>query len=130
MVWRVKAPRSVWFRYGIAVGFVALASVARWQLRGVLGERAPSAVYILATLLAAAFAGFGPSFLALGLGFVVVATSWFVFPWGDPLVTVAVDLSLNFALGLAIIFYVQLARARRDQLEREGAERRETEEAH
>ena len=67
-LWMFKPPRSFWLRYGIALFAFLLALVARWGLTDLLGTRAPGAIFLLATLFSAVFAGLYPSLLTLFIG--------------------------------------------------------------
>ncbi|MGE3805550.1 MAG: DUF4118 domain-containing protein, partial [Gemmataceae bacterium] len=62
--------QNLLFRYGLAIGSVALATWMRWLLEPVLGEHFPFGFAYIAVLLTAWLGGWGPSLVAFVLALV------------------------------------------------------------
>ena len=62
--------RSTVLRYGIAIGSVGLALLARAAIAPLLGDKLPFIWFLVAVAAAAWFGGSGPSRLSMALGFV------------------------------------------------------------
>jgi PAS domain S-box-containing protein len=69
-------------RYGLAVAWVALDTVARLVVDPLLGDRHPFSLYYIAVLVAVALHGFGPAVLAV-LSAACAASYFFVPPYGS-----------------------------------------------
>ena len=88
-------------RYLAALACVALASVVRWLLDPVLGNRSPYLFQIIAVLFSARYFGFGPALLGLFLGTSPVYYTMAVHPPPNFSLT-----SLRFWLIMAIFYGV------------------------
>ena len=116
--------------YGAAAATVAGATVARWLLDPMLGDRFPFITYFLAVVIAAWFAGFRPAVAATLLGLLL---SWYVFiptrnSWTVDRPSDVVGLGVFVVVGLAISGFsgaLHDARRRSAAAERETAEHAE-----
>ncbi len=132
-------------RYGVAVGAVLLATLARWLLDGVLGGHLLFLGYYIAVVIAAWLGGFGPALLADVLGCLVVSLLFLPPRYSLDLSAKAnlVSLASFFGLSIAIgligrslrlaqrrgVESAQEALARQKQLEQEIVQRMRSEEA-
>lgn len=66
-------------RYGFAILTTVLATLARLELDGTLGDRVPFGLYIISVVLTAMVAGTGPAILSLAGG-IIAAAHWIVEP--------------------------------------------------
>ncbi len=118
-------------RYGLALAAVALATVIGRVLDPILGTHHRFTTFIIAVLIAAWFAGPGPSVSALLLG-LLASTFFFVPPAHSLRIAEATDvfgLAFHLIVGSAIIVICQACRAAEGQLRWEVAERRRVEQS-
>src|SRR6185369_4889239 len=113
----VSARREVW-RYGVAVGAVGLAILARLLLRDKLGGQVPFIMFFPAVAFAAMAAGGRSGLAATALS--AVAANWLLFKprgiWGFESMGEVVSLVLFVAAGLVIsVIAAMLSRARVQQ---------------
>ena len=71
-------PRSLWMRYGVAVGAAVLALLVRFPLAPLLGVTAPYLTFFIATTASAVFGGFGPGLVTTLAGAILALA--FVLP--------------------------------------------------
>src|SRR5262245_27618986 len=64
-----RRKRSIWWRYGMAVASILVATGGRWALDAATGTSFPFAWVFLAVGVSAWYGGFGPALLASVLGF-------------------------------------------------------------
>ena len=105
--------------YGAAALSIILATGARLMLDGLLGDHLPFVTYFVAVMFTAWFAGWGPSLVAMGLGF-LTATYFFVPPRGSFAVS-----GLANQIGLALYFFVGIASALLSESQRRASRRAE-----
>ncbi|MDB5351002.1 MAG: domain S-box [Planctomycetota bacterium] len=126
---RILSSRPI--RYSLAVLTVAVATVLRFGLNPLLGERQPYVLFYLAVILTAWQGGLGPSVLALVLS--CVSAVWFFVPAHNPLrpgdPTDLIGFGLFIAVCLSIVAFSEAHRAARRRLEGEVTIRRRAEEA-
>jgi PAS domain S-box-containing protein len=118
-------------RYGLALAAVALATVIGQALDPILGTHHRSSTFLIAVLIAAWFAGLGPSVSALLLG-LLASTLFFVPPAHSHRIAEATDafgLAFYLIIGSAIIVICQACRAVESRLRWEVAERRRAEQS-
>src|SRR3954469_4798031 len=114
-------------RYGIAVGATLIAFLVRLALNPVVKDRYPFASVILAVILVVWHAGFLPSLVPFGLGF-LLADWTFVPPHHSFQLVDETNIAGNisyFFVGSAIILFgrsMHLARERADDHAREAIE--------
>ncbi len=77
-----SASRIPYFRYGIAIGSVAVATLLRQSLDPLFGEKFPYITFIFAIAGNAWYSGIGPSFASMVLGF-LSAFYFFASPRGS-----------------------------------------------
>src|ERR1035438_6550890 len=130
--------RSTVLRYGIAIGSVGLALLARAAIAPLLGDKLPFIWFLVAVAAAAWFGGSGPSRLSMALGFMAAEVffirhdrAWWIVRLPD----LAVALSY-FASASIIVLMTRAAHrnreqaiARQIQLEHEIGERLQAENA-
>jgi len=123
-------------RYTLAFGLAALGLLARFALAPQLDHQLPYATFFVAVVLAAFFAGPGPTLLTTVLGY--LAVNWFVMghAFGPRTATEAArSLAYLTVCGAAVVGSARVSRARhraetsRADLEREIADRKRAEEA-
>lgn len=79
-LWTPTGPRP--FSYPLAIGTTIAATLVRQGLDPLLGKEYPYITYMFAIIFTAWYAGFGPSLVALILGF-LSAAYFFVYPRGS-----------------------------------------------
>nr|MBI3611618.1 PAS domain S-box protein [Nitrospirota bacterium] len=97
--------RSLVAAYGCAVLSIVLATGVRLLLDATLGDHLPFVTYFVAVMFTAWFAGWGPSLVAMGLGF-LAASYFFVPPRGAFAVA-----GLANQIGIALYFFVGIVSA-------------------
>jgi signal transduction histidine kinase len=102
-------------RYAIAVGATVLAFLTRLALEPIVKDRYPFATVILALILVSWHAGFAPSLVSFGLGFILVDWTFVAprhsFTMVDP-ANLAGNLSYFFVGSAVILFGRSMHRAR------------------
>src|ERR1035438_6507430 len=109
--------RSTVLRYGIAIGSVGLALLARAAIAPLLGDKLPFIWFLVAVAAAAWFGGSGPSRLSMALGFMAAEVffirhdrAWWIVRLPD----LAVALSY-FASASIIVLMTRAAHRNREQ---------------
>ena len=123
--------------YAVAFAAVVLASVARWLLAPLLGDRLPYFTFYFAVIAAAWYGGLGPGLLSLALGFLTAnyffAPPRFAFDLADQVNQLdafrfaAVGVCVSIVCGRLLVKTQQVL-DQQVQLEQEVAERRRAEE--
>jgi PAS domain S-box-containing protein len=116
---RSPSAGSLLAAYGSAVLSIVLATGVRLLLDPALGDHLPFVTYFVAVMFTAWFAGWGPSLVAMGLGF-LTATYFFVSPRGSFAVA-----GLANQIGIALYFFVGIASALLSESQRRSRRRAE-----
>ncbi len=116
---RSPSAGSLLAAYGSAVLSIVLATGVRLLLDPTLGDHLPFVTYFVAVMFTAWFAGWGPSLVAMGLGF-LTATYFFVPPRGSFAVA-----GLAHQIGIALYFFVGIASALLSESQRRSRRRAE-----
>jgi PAS domain S-box-containing protein len=126
------ALRSLFLRYGAALGAVAVTAGARLSLDPLLRDRAPTLPFTIAVMLAAWYGGLGPGLFATVTSGLLVAVCWLA-PMGSSALDTAgnrLELSLFALIGVAISVLNQSVHNARLRAEARAAELRERENEH